>query len=305
MAVMPAIARRLKRLLPITLPTAIALLPRSTATIEVATSGNEVPMATSVKPMTTSGTPKARASSDAASTSHCAPRTRPPRPTRRPSRSTQIVRLGSVASGSSDSTVATFVVTSPAYTTSRRAARMLRMVTPTKQANSSSPSMRSMLTLKYAMPTKRMETAVKSGSSRRTKPAATGSAAMRPAMPKMRPRLAMLLPTILPMAMSPASPLSAAVRLMTSSGILVPKATMVRPMMTGGRWNRTARREAARTRNSAPPTSSTNPPKNLRASRSRFMAVNSFLPGETCGGADVRLTEIDGLSRQLHLVGQR
>ncbi|MNY72538.1 hypothetical protein D3C86_2111180 [compost metagenome] len=68
----------------------------------------------------------------------------------------------------------------------------------------------------------------------------------------------MLLPTALPMAMSPL-PARAACTLTAVSGALVPKATTVRPMISGGMPNCAARRAAPRTSTSAPATSSTRP----------------------------------------------
>ncbi len=75
----------------------------------------------------------------------------------------------------------------------------------------------------------------------------------------MNSTLKMLLPTTLPSAMS-GEPPSAEPTLTAISGALVPKATTVRPMISGGMPAAAARREAPRTSNSAPSTSTTNPP---------------------------------------------
>ncbi len=69
----------------------------------------------------------------------------------------------------------------------------------------------------------------------------------------------MLLPITLPTAMSPL-PLSEACTLTAVSGALVPKATTVRPMISGGMPKRLASLAAPRTSASAPTTSSTRPP---------------------------------------------
>jgi len=71
--------------------------------------------------------------------------------------------------------------------------------------------------------------------------------------------LAMLLPITLPTAISPL-PLREACTLTAVSGALVPKATMVRPMISGGMPKRPASSAAPRTSTSAPATSSTRPP---------------------------------------------
>jgi hypothetical protein len=54
----PSTPRRLKVLLPTTLPTAMSRSPRTAAMTEVATSGSEVPAATMVSPTTTSLIPR-------------------------------------------------------------------------------------------------------------------------------------------------------------------------------------------------------------------------------------------------------
>ena len=82
--------------------------------------------------------------------------------------------------------------------------------------------------------------------------------AMSAAMARMRPTLAMLLPTTLPTAIPPA-PASAACTLTTSSGALVPKATTVSPITSGVRPRRSARLAAPRTSALAPPVSSAIP----------------------------------------------
>ena len=68
---------------------------------------------------------------------------------------------------------------------------------------------------------------------------------------RITPTLKMLDPTALPTARSPWS-IKAALRLTTSSGELVPKATTVRPTMSGVSPRRSAMEELPRTRPSAP-----------------------------------------------------
>ena len=77
----------------------------------------------------------------------------------------------------------------------------------------------------------------------------------------MNSTLKMLLPTMLPTAMS-AWPASPACTLTAISGALVPKATTVRPITSGEIPNRAARRAAPRTSNTAPAASSTSPRTN-------------------------------------------
>ncbi|MOA45170.1 hypothetical protein D3C78_1675420 [compost metagenome] len=74
----------------------------------------------------------------------------------------------------------------------------------------------------------------------------------------MNSTLKMLLPTTLPTAMSP-WPAKADCTLTAISGALVPKATTVRPMISGGMPNWAARRAAPRTSTSAPATSRIRP----------------------------------------------
>ncbi|MNN25702.1 hypothetical protein D3C81_1391850 [compost metagenome] len=76
--------------------------------------------------------------------------------------------------------------------------------------------------------------------------------------PRMNSTLKMLLPTTLPTAMSP-WPAKADCTLTAISGALVPKATTVRPMISGGMPNWAARRAAPRTSTSAPATSRIRP----------------------------------------------
>ena len=71
------------------------------------------------------------------------------------------------------------------------------------------------------------------------------------ATPRIRAMLAMLLPTILPTVISLA-PWSAAVRHTTNSGEEVPKATTVRPIITGLMPRSFANRDAPLTSNSPP-----------------------------------------------------
>ena len=73
LALQPNTKNTLKRLEPITLPTAISGFFFRAATTEVANSGSEVPPATKVKPMTDSLIPKLRAMPEAPSTKHCPP----------------------------------------------------------------------------------------------------------------------------------------------------------------------------------------------------------------------------------------
>ncbi|CAM5489405.1 hypothetical protein SSTU70S_03016 [Stutzerimonas stutzeri] len=74
----------------------------------------------------------------------------------------------------------------------------------------------------------------------------------------MNSTLKMLLPITLPTAISPWSA-TADCTLTAISGVLVPKATTVRPMISGEMPNCAASRAAPRTSNSAPATSSTRP----------------------------------------------
>ncbi|MCY1441001.1 hypothetical protein D9M71_572980 [compost metagenome] len=70
-AVKPSTPRRLNRLLPITLPTAISRSPRIAAINEVASSGSEVLTATMVRPMIRSDKPRSVATATAAPSSKC------------------------------------------------------------------------------------------------------------------------------------------------------------------------------------------------------------------------------------------
>ena len=70
--------------------------------------------------------------------------------------------------------------------------------------------------------------------------------------------LAMLEPTTLPTAI-PAEPLRAAVRLVTSSGVEVPKPTRVSPINSGDTPSALADATAPRTSSSPPTTSNTKP----------------------------------------------
>ncbi len=79
---------------------------------------------------------------------------------------------------------------------------------------------------------------------------------------------AVLLPTTLPMAM-PGEPAKAAWRLVTSSGIEVPKPTMVSPISSGETRSRVAKATAPRTSRSPPTTSSASPAASSRNSMER------------------------------------
>ena len=69
--------------------------------------------------------------------------------------------------------------------------------------------------------------------------------------PRISPIFTILLPTILPRAIS-GRPFNAPMKLTTNSGIDVPKATTVRPTTTGWIFNEIARREAPLTSQSEP-----------------------------------------------------
>ncbi len=85
----------------------------------------------------------------------------------------------------------------------------------------------------------------------RISPCSTFSGQRRAASPRISPTLKMLLPTTFPTARA-ALPRAAASRLTTSSGAEVPKATTVRPMITGRMRRARARLEAPLTNPSAP-----------------------------------------------------
>ncbi len=76
----PSTISILKILLPITLPSAIPVLPLSAALTEVASSGSEVPAATMVSPTTASLTPSPLAMAEALSTKRSPPQISAPRP---------------------------------------------------------------------------------------------------------------------------------------------------------------------------------------------------------------------------------
>lgn len=76
----PNTRKILKMLLPITLPSAIAVFPLRAAVTDVASSGREVPIATIVRPITASLTPMAEAIPDAPSTNKSPPKIRPASP---------------------------------------------------------------------------------------------------------------------------------------------------------------------------------------------------------------------------------
>ncbi len=97
-----------------------------------------------------------------------------------------------------------------------------------------------------------------SGTSNRTSCWSTTSGATRALRPSTNSTLKMLLPTILPSAMSGA-PVRLACRLTASSGELVPKATTVSPITSGEIPIAAANRDAPRTRASAPTMRSTIP----------------------------------------------
>jgi hypothetical protein len=95
--------------------------------------------------------------------------------------------------------------------------------------------------------------------SRRSSLGLTAIGAMSAAVPRTPRMLKVLLPTMLPMAMSE-RPSIAAPRLTTSSGADVQNATTVIPMSSGEILNLLATASAPRTSHSAPPKSRTNPP---------------------------------------------
>ena len=95
--------------------------------------------------------------------------------------------------------------------------------------------------------------------------ASTDGGTIRPRSPDTSPdrptqpsRLKVLLPTTLPTAMS-RSPFSAAARLVATSGMLVPAATMVRPMTRSLTPSALAKFTEACTRKSEPNTSAARP----------------------------------------------
>jgi hypothetical protein len=91
------------------------------------------------------------------------------------------------------------------------------------------------------------------------------------ATPRMSSRLAMLLPTMVPMAIAGAPP-SEAARLVTNSGAEVPKATTVSPMISGDMPASRASPTAPRTRKSANTSSMTSPAATLTSARKSMTA---------------------------------
>ena len=115
-------------------------------------------------------------------------------------------------------------------------------------------------------------TPISSGYSLRTTCSSTANTATRPHSPRISPRLAILLPTMLPIAIGlPVAERRLAITVTVSSGMLVPKATTVMATTVGGTRHRAARRLAPRTRNSAPPTRKMNPAQ--KRSKSNRMPV--------------------------------
>ena len=79
-AVQPSTRNILKILLPMTLPSAMPVLPFSAAVTEVASSGSDVPAATMVRPITASLTPSPAAMPEAPATKRSPPYISPARP---------------------------------------------------------------------------------------------------------------------------------------------------------------------------------------------------------------------------------
>ena len=103
-----------------------------------------------------------------------------------------------------------------------------------------------------------MAASVEHGQSRRSSVRSATSGHKIALTPATTSRLKMFDPTMLPTAISFA-PSSAAVTLTASSGADVPKATMVRPMISGDTPRRRARPDAPETNQSAPLTSRAKP----------------------------------------------
>ena len=99
---------------------------------------------------------------------------------------------------------------------------------------------------------------------------------IRALMPITTKRLKILEPTTFPMAMS-LLPFTAAVILTASSGALVPKATMVSPIIKDGIRKRLAMEEAPSTNQSAPFTSSKNPTNKKIIDFNMTFLQNSFV----------------------------
>ena len=96
------------------------------------------------------------------------------------------------------------------------------------------------------------------GTSRRSRVALTVSGATKPVAPRIKPMLAMLEPMTLPTAKS-LLPASAACTLTSNSGMDVPMATIVKPIMSTETPKDSARLEAPRTSQLPPKNSATNP----------------------------------------------
>ncbi|MNY15525.1 hypothetical protein D3C86_1487440 [compost metagenome] len=187
-AVTPSTPRRLNRLLPITLPTAISRSPRNAAINEVASSGREVLTATMVKPMIRSDKPRSVATTTAAPSNKC------PAYTSIPSPATISSRL--VIHGAS-----------PAWSwldtgrTECRDWRSNKARYRSNAANRITPSARVNSSFHASTNTSRLAPII-SGMSRRTNCLETRSGIISAESPRVTRMLKMLLPITLPTAMS-------------------------------------------------------------------------------------------------------
>ena len=232
------------------MPTAISVSPFLAAAILVTNSGRDVPIATMVRPMSVWLTPKEAAMALALSTTSC-----PPKITAASPINANKIPLGREGffSPEADSKTGCLI-----------ALRIVDMIKNAKTAKRIKPSG---LDRERAVPEPRAVSVktrnrsaamIERGYSLFKMCGCTGHGLSREQAPRTMSKLNKLEPITLPTAM-PFWPVVAAVMLTAASGALVPKATMVRPMIKDGMLKYRAISELPSTKISAPLTSSMNP----------------------------------------------